>query len=353
MKGLLRLSILLGVAAVAAPSSAAGKTLTVYAGGPPSFAKALHKKYPAAGISNFLIQKVVIHVGDSVSWNGKSLQGGFHTVDIPALHSSDLSLLVPTGKPAMENDAAGNPFWFSGKLPELGFNHALFGASGGNRYNGTARVDSGLPLSPKPQDFVVKFTKPGTFNYFCDVHYGMGGQIVVKNKRAAIPTARQNATTLAHEERSYFKQAAAVLKTQVKADTVSLGLSGSHGLEMFAMFPSRLTVKAGTTVQFTVSSHTRQVHTASFGPPTYRDSLAASFNTAVPEPAAIFPSDPPGSINLGPTSHGNGFASTGGLDRDAATPLAAVGAIKFTTPGTYDFECLIHPFMRGQIVVTQ
>ena len=54
---------------------------------------------------------------------------------------------------------------------------------------------------------------------------------------------------------------------------------------------------------------------------------------------------------LDPTSHGNGFANTGALDRDPTTRLPATERIDFTTPGTYHFQCLIHPFMHGTIVV--
>jgi plastocyanin len=346
------LSAGLAAAAVAFPAAASARTVTVYAGGPPKWAGGLQQK-TGAGIDNFLINKVVIHVGDSVRWNGASLAGGFHSVDIPARHGADLPLLTPTGKTAIENDAAGNPFWFSGKLPQLGFDPALFTRIGGTTYTGSARIDSGLPLGP-PKDFVVKFTKPGTFNYFCDVHYGMGGQIVVKNKHARVPSNKQNATTLAKEERNFAKEAKLVAKDKVAADTVSLGKSGTGGLELFAMFPSTLKIKVGTTVRFVMSSHTREVHTASFGPAPYRNTLADSFHSpsGIPDPAGLYPSDPPGSITLNASSHGNGFASTGALDQDKATPLPAVGAIKFTQAGTYNYQCLIHPFMRGRIVVT-
>lgn len=341
------------------PAVASASTVTVYAGGPSGWATPLQHKY-GAGINNFLINKVVVNVGDSVSWSGTSLAAGFHTVDLPALHGSDVPLLIPTGQNVTGvNDAAGNPFWFSnGQFPVLGFNHALFGASGGHDYNGKARLDSGLPLGP-PKDFVVKFTKPGTYKYVCDVHYGMGGEIVVKNKHAAVPTAKQNARTLAHEERNYAKEAKQVLRSKIKAAEVSLGKSGPGGLELFAMFPLTLTIKAGTTVSFVMSQHSREVHTATFGPypfgpGSYVGKLSASYRspTGVPDPAAVFPSDPPGHITLGPTTHGNGFASTGVLDRDKSTPtVPAFGAIKFTTPGTYHYQCLIHSFMHGTIIV--
>jgi plastocyanin len=338
------------VAAVAAFAPAAGaQTKVVYAGGPAKFVKALGKQ--GAGVNNFLLNRVTIHVGDTVEWTGTSLSGGFHTVDIPKLHGSDLPLIVPTGSTvAGVNDAAGNPFWFNGSLPALGFNPQLFMPVGGTTYNGTKRIDSGLPLG-KPHNFKVKFTTVGTYKYFCDVHYGMGGTVVVKPKAAAIPTATDDVATLKKQEQKFLAEAKRVATTKPAAGQISVGASGPGGLEVFAMFPSVLNINAGTTVQFVMSRQTRETHTATFGSAPYLGQLASSFTGPAPSPAAAYPSDPPGQISLSPTSHGNGFANTGALDRDTGTPLPALGAIKFTTPGTYNYECLIHSFMRGTIIV--
>jgi plastocyanin len=51
------------------------------------------------------------------------------------------------------------------------------------------------------------------------------------------------------------------------------------------------------------------------------------------------------------TGHGNGFLNTGVLDREAATPSPPSAQVTFSKAGTYDYICLIHPFMKGQIVV--
>jgi plastocyanin len=147
--------------------------------------------------------------------------------------------------------------------------------------------------------------------------------------------------------------AAKLLKAKQPANSVSLGESTPQGVELYAMFPSTLTVNAGTVVTFSMSAHTREVHTASFGPSAYLGTLAASVTSPSFDQQVLYPSDNPhlGPIQLSPTSHGNGFANTGGLDRDPTTPLASSQKIDFTTPGTYHFECLIHPFMTGTIVV--
>ena len=186
---------------MALPAVAAAHTKVVFAGGPAGFQNQIQHKY-GAGVNNFLNNRVTIHAGDSVKWDGKSLSGGFHTVDIPALGKSDLPLIVPTGtKVSGVNDAAGNPFWFNG-LPNLTFNPALFQSQGGHRYNGSTRIDSGLPLGPA-HSFKVQFTKPGVYHYFCDVHYGMRGTIVVLPKAKHIPSAKQDAKTLKKAEAAY------------------------------------------------------------------------------------------------------------------------------------------------------
>lgn len=343
-----------GVAVVVAvlcslPAMAAAKTKVVYAGGPAGWSHTLTKQ-TGAGVNNYLINRVTINAGDTVVWNGKSLAGGFHTVDIPKLGGNDLALIAPTGKTASAMDAAGNPFWFNGKLPQLGLNTALFRPIGTHVYNGTTRIDSGLPLGP-PHNFAVKFTTPGTYKFYCDVHHGMVGYVVVKAKGKPVPTAGQDAATLRSEETAYTAEAKRVDHTTAPAHSVSLGASGPGGLEVYGMFPAKLQVKAGTTVRFFMSKDTRETHTAAFGSISYLKPLAQSFNGPAPAAQAIYPSDPPGHIVLTPTSHGNGFANTGALSRDSATPLKPSGTITFSKPGTYHFVCLIHPFMRGTIVV--
>jgi plastocyanin len=340
---------------MALPAVAAAHTKVVFAGGPAGFANQIQHRY-GAGVNNFLNNRVTIHAGDSVQWDGKSLQGGFHTVDIPALGESDQPLIVPTGTNVSGvNDAAGSPFWFNGQ-PNLTFNPALFRSQGGHRYNGSTRIDSGLPLGP-PQSFKVQFTKPGVYHYFCDVHYGMRGTVVVLAKAKRIPSTKQDAKTLKKAEAAYVATAKKVDKTTEPANTVGLGASGPGGLEVFAMFPSTLSVASGSTVTFAMSKDTRETHTATFGDLAnggYVSNLAqTAFNspTGLIDPRGAYPSSVPMPVSLSQTSHGNGFGNTGALDQDAATPLPPAAQVKFTQPGTYHYVCLIHPFMQGTIVV--
>ena len=204
----------------------------------------------------------------------------------------------------------------------------------------------------------VKFTSKGTLTYYCDVHPGMKATVVVRPKRRSIPTARQDAKALKKQYAKDLKVAKGLTGTTPPAGTVDLGSAGADGVEIFAMFPSTVTIPVGTTLKFQMSKGTYETHTATFGPgpaetpSTYLGKLAASFQGPAPDPAAMYPSDmPPAPATLTPTLHGNGFWSSGTLDRDKASPIPSANAVKFGAAGTYTYYCLIHPFMKGTVVV--
>jgi plastocyanin len=355
LKLLLALSAL--SVAVAAPAAAQAKTVTVYTGPTPTALASLSPGFKAKynpDVNAYFPQKVTIHVGDTVSFIRGMMP---HTIDIPPVGGKDLPLIVP-GAPAVINDAAGNPFWYSGKLPSLGLNPALLAPGPMNvSYNGTARVDSGFYLGKGAAPaFNVTFTKAGVFKVFCDVHYGMTGTVVVLPKSKPLPTAAQDKAALRAQVMADLKALKAAAKIKPPKNTVSVGSSGPGGSELFAMFPATLHVKVGTVVTFSMSADTREVHTVTFGSKAYLTQLLGGF-LAIPGPTeqGLYPSDPPalGPITLSPTSHGNGFASVGGLDRDPTTPFGPSAQVKFTAPGTYLYVCLIHPFMHGMIIVSK
>ena len=343
--GLLAVAMVVAVA-VAIPAVASAALKTVYVGPPPSAQPALQQY--GADVNNFFRQKITIHEGDTIEWEFQ----GFHTVDIPPVGQGDLPLVLPGPIVTGVNDAAGNLFWFNGKVPSINLNPALFGPSGGFSYNGTSRVDSGLPLGP-PAGYKVTFTKAGTYTYFCDVHAGMVGTIVVREPSQPIPTATQDARALNRQVNRAVRIAKRLSQTVVTGNNVHLGSAGPQGVEVFAMFPSSLTVKKGTVVKFSMTPLSREIHTAAFGPQDYLNQLAGSIAGPPPwDQQAIYPSEPVTPIKLTSTSHGNGFANTGFLDSDPTSPLPSDGTIQFNQPGTYHYQCLIHAFMHGTITVT-
>ena len=103
------------------------------------------------------------------------------------------------------------------------------------------------------------------------------------------------------------------------------------------------------------------VHTAAFGtddpgaqppnPAGYLTTLASTFQGIGPfDPRAVWASNPPtATATLSPKSHGNGFWNTGVMDTAKGGPLPASGKVTFSTPGTYHYYCMIHPYMHGTI----
>ena len=346
-------------AMLALPVAASALTKTVTAGPPKSAmgtaAKVLGvkflKKY-APEPTQFFLEKTTVNVGDTVSFQ----INGFHTIDLPGKSGEDLPLIATSGKVNGVKDAAGKLFWFNGHEPSVGLNPALFKPQGPTTYDGTARIDSGLPSGnapPKPLNVV--FTKAGTYRFFCDIHPFMTGEIVVKPTGQSIPSAAQDATALKNQISSALAAIRKASKPKVPKDHVLVGGTTGNGAELLHIFPSSLKVKAGTVVTFSIPRGSREVHTATFGPKKYIFKLSNNlFGPPGPTNEGVYPSSRTMPILLTKTSHGNGFANIGLIDRDPGTPtIPTSGKIKFTTPGVYHFICLIHNNMHGTIIVTK
>jgi plastocyanin len=345
-------------ALLAVPTAAEAATKTVDMGTP---AKA-SKKFQNVGadVNDFFLHSVTIRAGDSVKFR----PFGFHTADFPPKGGGGVPLIVPNGqKVANSLDAANVAFWFNG-LDQVGFNPELLASGFGKRftYNGNKRVNSGLPLAAAPKPMTVKFPKKGKYTYLCDVHPGMDGQVVVKGKGAKIPTAKQDKRRLNNQIATALKRAKKLPSTKPPANTAYLGGSAKGGVEYFGMLPETLTVKAGTTVTFAMSPRSYEVHTATLGPgnpgsepSSYLGQIAATFEGApVLDPRGVYPSEPPGTTATFTSAlHGNGFWNSGILDQSSASAqLPASNVVRFGAAGTYDYYCIIHPFMHGQVVVT-
>jgi plastocyanin len=341
---------------LAIPASASAATKVVTMGPSSADEKTLNKAF--ADVNDFFPHGTTIHVGDSVRFNPT----GFHTVDFPAKGGKPLGLLAPAGTTAGVLDAAGNPFWFNGQ-PMLGFAPALgppglFGKKA--TYTGAKRVESGLPLSQHPKAFTIKFSKAGSYTYYCNIHAGMKGKVTVVSRRHSVPSAKADAKALKAQVAADLKTAKSLATTAVAPGNVSVGGSGKGGVELYAMLPATQTVPPGTTLKFSMSAKSFDVHTATFGPgdpenqPTsYLGQLAQHFaNDPVAPSQAAYPSEPPGTLgSLSPTLHGNGFWNSGVMDNSSASPLPNSNSVTFTAPGTYNFYCMVHPFMHGTVVV--
>ena len=336
--------------ALLAPAAAQAKTGQVFVGPPPATQKKMGQTTTA---NAFFPTKLKVNVNDSVRF----VPVGFHTVDFPKKGNGALALIVPTGqKVAGVNDAAGAPFWFNGQ-DALSLNPA-FAQSGWGKtfsYNGSKQVESGLPGN-KAKPLTVKFTKTGTFTYYCDLHPGMKGTITVAKKGASVPSSGQDARTVAKQASAALKASKGLDKTNPGPNTVSVGVAAKGGVEDLAMIPANLNVTRGTTVKFEMSKGSFETHTATFGPgdindpSSYIGGIAASFDSPQLDPRGVYPSDIT-PVSISPTLHGNGFWNSGAMDANSKSALPGSASVRFDTPGTYKFYCLIHPFMQGTISV--
>jgi plastocyanin len=338
---------------------AQASTRTVDMGVPPASQKAFQNL--GADVNAFFPSAITIHKGDKI----KFAPVGFHTIDIPGKGQIPLPLAGPSGRTiANALDPAGNPYWFNGQ-PDLEFTAALlppnlnYGKT--VTFSGKASVRSGLPLGDKLKPVTVKFTKVGTFTYYCNVHAGMKAKVHVVAPSAKAPSAKSVAKAIKKQASADLRTAKELQNPTITGDKVQVGNAGRGGVEIFSFFPTTKTVPVGTTLTFSMSPTSLEDHTATTGPgnpedpTTFLGKMSASITGQPPfDQAAIYPSDSPAGppASLTPTLHGNGFWGTGFMDASANTPLPASGQVTLAQAGTYTFYCLIHPFMKTVITAS-
>ena len=352
------LAITTAAAAWAAPAAGA-KTKIVFAGGPPPKAgQAGSAHFPRAlNLNGFYRRRVTIHVGDSVRWTFS--RRVVHTVTFLAPGEKPPALEVPD--PAHPytgfKDAAGAPFWFNGQ-PSLSIppEHAF--RQGGSSTDGTQPRNSGLS-APTFKPYRLKFTKAGTYRYYCLVHPGMVGSVKVVRKGRAIPSARADRKARIAAFARAVKRARRFARFTPGENTVVAG-HDRGAVSWFRFFPGNTTIQTGQSVRFSIASRS-EIHTVAFGPETYRDALEKQLVMVLPQasgpprlqfhPEIFLPSDPVLPPYTG-TNHGNGFLNTGVLDTNPQSPPPSSASVTFTKPGSYVFECTIHPGMEATITVT-
>jgi plastocyanin len=361
VKPLLFCAVVLAALGLAGQASAAN--VVVWAG--PGFLKAAPAGAPKTSDANlFFPQRVVVHVGDTVTFKSQ----GFHTATYLGTHkATEFPIFMPAADKSSYsgiNDAAGNPFFFNGQ-PKFEYNvPQIFAPVGSNAFGGGGAVHSSGILDKK--GYAFKFKKPGDFVFHCLIHMDMTVHIVVKPRTAAVTSASQILKANAAE-------LASAIATAKKIDTLApqapntvyagVGKKVSGGsIELMTFKPQKLTVKVGTTVTFQLNSP-MEIHNIVFGSKAY---LEQSFKTldlvpqAPGQPNQVWPfffygTDAPKAgvfSYAGATSHGNGFFATPLLG-PPGSPLPRSLQVTFTAAGDYKYICGIHgPDMNGEIEVT-
>jgi plastocyanin len=315
-------------------------------------------------LDDFFPGRVTIVAGDTVTFSSAI----FHTVTYAPKRPDQVVPDPAKGKYAELKDAAGDPFYFMG-LSKLIYNGLAFAPFGPKAISGSTPASSGA-LSPqgngpnaKPATFTFTFPKAGTYKLLCTVHPGMTGTVVVKPAGTAAPLTptQVSAAALQQVNAGWAKAKVEAAAAKPPAKTVYMGIGSDAAI--LGYFPSKLSVKAGTTVTF-VNRSTSEPHNIVFGPKKYIEHLQKTTDlmpTGPTAPNQVSPfasvgSDPKSAYSYDGTNHGNGFFSppvTVGPKGSVGGGLGHSYRVKFTKPGKYKYFCWIHgPDMKGEIDVT-
>jgi plastocyanin len=263
----------------------------------------------------FTPKYIDVTVGDTVIWrDGDGLEP--HTVSFGPM--ATLKQLVKDNI---------TPLRQKGGASLLALNPKVANATPGATYDGTGYANSGFLT--KGKTWRLTFTRPGTYHYLCLIHGApMDGYVIVHARPA--------------RGKLYIVQA---------GDGQMAGNDKSNATQDMAFFPQRLTIHVGDTVEWMGF-----FHTVAFGPEALRDQLEKQFVMPKPQtsgpplltlnPKVAFPSG-------GSTYNGTGFVSSGILFLRAPQNSMAPPTYRltFTRPGTYTYDCLVHPNMEGSITV--
>lgn len=307
------------------PASAhAAQTLTISAGA----------ESPGSDVqlNVFAPNQITINVGDTVTWKLDSTE--FHNIDFP------------TGTPV--------PAFVEGGPDGAFINPLSAFPRGGNTYDGSAPASSGL--MDKGETYSLTFTKAGQFAYLCDIHPGMGGVInVVAPGQPADTQATIDAKRTSQVQGDLANKAISLIVSNVgelPAEGVSAGVASgvqSGLVDVQRFFPRRLTIKAGDAVTWIWKTEDTP-HTVTF--------LAGS-----PAPEVVIPQPQPAGpprLQLNPMVvapagnavdwDGGSYLNSGFLEPAQGRPTPTF-TVRFSTPGTYDYVCVLHAGMEGTVVV--
>jgi plastocyanin len=259
---------------------------------------------------DFYPHTIAIHAGDTITWsNSTSIP---HTVSIPTAGATP-----PPGPP--------NP-----------------AQVGGNVFDNSAYISSGFITKGKA--YSVRFTRPGTYAYFCIVHPPeMTGTITVLPAGKALPmSAQQYAAAAGSDLAADLQGGLASVQlfpytaggTHVAAG-IAPGLPAGKPAESTVMryldgasaVSADTTVAVGTTITWTNDSN-NVPHTVTFPP-------------AGQQP-------PPGPPDQVPPSGGSTYDGSA-LANSGVMPPGKSYSLTFTKAGTYTYYCLFHDGPTGMI----
>lgn len=283
-------------------------------------------------LTAFAPVQVTINVGDTVTWSLDSTE--FHDV------------LFTAGAPIPEFVQPGPDGVFINPIAGL--------PQGGSSYDGSTMTGSGL--LNKGQSWSLTFTAAGTYPYYCVIHPGMVGsvQVVPSGQSADTQAGINNRRTAQVNNDIATKGVPTIMGNQgeLSTDGATAGIvagaqSGQADIQRF--FPPQVVIHSGDSLSWIWKTEDTP-HTVTFlgGRPMP--------DVVVPQPQA---GGPPrlqlNPIVLAPSGAATGWDGTGYLNSGFLQPMPGQPApsftVRFTTPGSYDYLCILHEGMVGTVVV--
>ena len=197
-------------------------------------------------------------------------------------------------------------------------------------FDGQAFYNSGV-LAPG-KDFTLQLSahlKPGVYHYYCLLHNGQQGTIVVKPTGEATQLQRSVDAAAQRQLVRDLRTLGALQPPTSPPLSIRAGVAGPD-VSLNQFFPANVQVHAGQTVTWDDTTPTPH---------------ALAFDESVPAATAIFsrPTAPSGSDYAG------GPFVTGAI---GALPYPRTSfSLRFTRPGTYAYVCSLHVGMAGTVTV--
>jgi plastocyanin len=332
--------------------------------------------------------EVSVHAGDTVDFS-EVFTGEPHSVTLgtlvekgltaakaadpngpPPADFASLPQMLPNG-PGDADQRAVNPcFVDTGALPTAATSACPKVSQ--PAFNGNQAYYSSGFLS-KGSDFKVQLAsdiKPGAYHYYCNLHGPqMSGTITVVPSSTTVPTqtdvdtlaASQLATLVSGLTPAFAAASAghAQLPPGINMPIAGLLSQTVQNAQIEQFFPAVIHAKVGQKVSWAILGP----HTITFGaadPPPFVLQQApdgawhASQSVGAPVPPPTGP--PPNPNATAPYTVSGGAYSGTGLHSSgvqASFPPAIVTyTLSFAKAGTYNYVCLIHPGMTGQVIVS-
>jgi plastocyanin len=311
----------------------------------------------------FLPNELWINQGDSITW----------TSNTDEVHTVSFLKQASGGAPAA-GTTRPNPFVLGCTGGTQGGLNV--GTANPSSFNGSSCVNSDVLAAniPGHQSYTVTFPTTGNYKLVCLIHRDMTGVVHVLPSSATLPHTQGDYDRLAADEKHDLIDDAGNAKAQndtpgtetnhvvTAGELVATG-GGKFYLAIMRFLPSKIVVHAGDTVEWT-NTDPAEPHSVTFSPPGVQGTPLEPGAGALIGVTADNDGARHGSL---PNTAGTAIACGSGKscfspgligaalqDQTAQTALGVTRArVTFTTPGTYDYYCILHDDlgMVGTVVV--